>query len=76
MIKDILIISVYENGYGFSTYYNGIYNDNSINIICSSYWEDCKPDDSFKRIRVKLYEIGITPTHIIACADGSIYLEK
>lgn len=75
-MNDILIISDYDDGYEFSTYYNGIYNNESINTICDSYWDDYIPNASFKKIRMKLYEIGINPTQIIACSDGSIYLEN
>lgn len=76
MIKDILIISDYDEGYGFSTYFNGTFNNKSINTICAYYWNDRHPDKGFKTMRAKLSEININPTYIIVCSDGAIYLEN
>lgn len=74
-MDNILIISDYEGGYAFSTYYNGKHNDKTINTICS-LWDDCLPATSFITLRQKLSEIDIYPENIIACSDGAIYIEK
>ena len=75
MIDNVLIISDYDDGYTFSTYYRGMRNNMIINDVCGRCWGNRPHKESFKLIKATLSTLCIHPDHIIICSDGAIYLE-